>query len=478
MKRLVVAVAAVCVVGGVPTVGHGQSYKKALDKAVAGKEPSRVCFAWSAKLKQLACYDYGFETENAPSYGPLTWAIALLSTVTGKQVARFEVRASPGTPENQKITAKPAGIKKAKAALVRGGFVAFRGRGRALYGAGTRARVGGITLRVRRTKEDESSIEHTDELQAYCGGKWTKLLVIGPSYGLQQNASRSASATGYMTPNGKLLVTVNVSTRSWNGWGSDDTSGRIVSVPANCKNALSVNAVPMLQFDPPSAARASKAKRLNNLGYRLERSGKRKAALAKYRAAVVADPSFLLARYNMAAAMVATGKPKKGLLALKAFYVKDCPICLGFLVHARKDKDFKSVRGVRLYKQLTWRKRIRNPKLKVAAENFVSSFQQSMLTTEGKKLIHPRKPIVWRIKGSLATTYRKAGRQGVAALMVSLSQDRDASSGDVARCSKSCCTVSVPGDDQPNDSIFLKKVCFAKGVGDALYVRSVVVGPR
>jgi len=479
MKRLVVAIAAVCVVGGVPAQVQGQSYKKALNSALAGKEPKDICFAWSAKRKQLACYDFGFQTEGAPGYGPKDWAISLLSTRTGKHVRRFEVAASPGTAEDDKRRANAAGIKKARAALASGGFVVFKGRGHALYGAGSRPRVGSVVLRIRRTKDDQSSIEYNDELQAMCGTSWTKLSVIGPSYGLQQNASRSASATAYKTPDGKLLVTVDVSTRAWTGWGSNDTSGRIVTVPANCKSAATTaNSLPAIQFDPPSAARVKKAKRLNGQGFAFERRGKRGAALKKYRAAVIADPSFLLARYNMAAAMVVTNNPKKGLLALKAFYRKDCPICLGFLVHARKDKDFQSVRGDRQYKWLTWRKRIANPKLKVAANALLSSFGQSALTPAAKKLIHPHKQTVWRVKGKHGTTYRKSGPTRVNALMLDLSRTQDASAGDATRCTKRCCNVSVASSDEPTDGIHIKNICFGKGVGGALILRSVTLGPR
>lgn len=92
-------------------------------------------------------------------------------------------------------------------------------------------------------------------------------------------------------------------------------------------------------------ARAPEADRLNAEALALHRAGKLAEAIAIYKRALAVDAGHLLARYNLACALVRIGKPRYGLALLASFQNIDCGGCRERLVRARADDEWKTLWG-------------------------------------------------------------------------------------------------------------------------------------
>jgi len=476
MKRGLLAVGLIgaFAIGATSNANAAPSYKRALSKVLAGKEPKHICFAWSAKLKQFACYGYSYETENAPGMGPVEWSIVLMSTTKGVKPRSFTIASLDRNPSNQKRKVHAAAVKQAKAALAAGGFVGFRGRGRSVGKSSRGVTVAGQRIRRRQTKEDEGGFDHADELQVRCAGAWKRIHVFGDVYRKGGNNSRSISVSAYATPDGKLLVTAAIQKMSWTGYSSDATYGEVLST--GCPKTK-LAGVPAIQLTPPSAARIKRAGRINGQGYRLERAGNRGAAAIKYGAAVAADPSFLLARYNYASALVVTNQPHKGLAVLKTFKHPGCPVCWGFLVYSRKDKDWRSLRSDPGYRQLTAGVRINNPSLRKAANSLIASMRRGALTRTAARLVHPHRLLKSTFTyTSTSTLAALRGRTQVAAWLRKMKKQHNAgtlTTTHVTRCRKKCCRMKYTPGTRSHSSVELTRICFRTSVGGALHYDKV-----
>lgn len=91
------------------------------------------------------------------------------------------------------------------------------------------------------------------------------------------------------------------------------------------------------------------ARKLNSSGMRYHNQKNYREAMLKFRSALEQYPGHTYARYNLACGYALTGDAERalGLLEQLKAHVNDprCKLCAGQIKHARKDPDFRSLRG-------------------------------------------------------------------------------------------------------------------------------------
>ncbi len=97
-----------------------------------------------------------------------------------------------------------------------------------------------------------------------------------------------------------------------------------------------------LSLNPVSAEAKKKSTQGNAAGLRLHRKGKYTDAEAQYTAALVADPSNLLARYNLSCVYNLTGRSEQGLALLLEIAKSGCAACRSRVLRAQWDDDWQS----------------------------------------------------------------------------------------------------------------------------------------
>jgi hypothetical protein len=161
--------------------------------------------------------------------------------------------------------------------------------------------------------------------------------------------------------------------------------------------------LPAIKLELPPVKALKVSGDLNTKGLQAAGTKKLDEAADHFRKAVEADSGNLLARYNLASAIVAT-KPKVALAMLKEIKDAGCRICLGIAIHAKTDDDWKAVRDDPQFKLLTDGIKIDNPDPKIVADAFTKGHsgpnegarKPTKLPAEVSALIHPRAGIkVW-----------------------------------------------------------------------------------
>lgn len=94
----------------------------------------------------------------------------------------------------------------------------------------------------------------------------------------------------------------------------------------------------------PARANKQLAEEANKRALALHLKNEWDAAIPLYKQAIDADPSFILARYNLACAYALTAKDRAALAILQELKDADCPACRQRLAKARTDKDFAGLR--------------------------------------------------------------------------------------------------------------------------------------
>ncbi len=114
-----------------------------------------------------------------------------------------------------------------------------------------------------------------------------------------------------------------------------------------------VAGVPALTKHAVAQPRSAEAKKLNTKALGAHRVGNLDEAIASYKAAVAVDAGYLLARYNLASALVTAGEPLQGLYLLQEFGQVGCPKCIERLVRAREDKEWAPLWGDARFDEIT-----------------------------------------------------------------------------------------------------------------------------
>lgn len=102
-------------------------------------------------------------------------------------------------------------------------------------------------------------------------------------------------------------------------------------------------ALPPITEAPASAEIRARAAAENTAGFKLWKANKQVAAWKRYEAAVALDPSYHLARYNLACVWARLGKSVDALAVLADFKAKGCEECLARVERSRTDPDWKSL---------------------------------------------------------------------------------------------------------------------------------------
>ncbi len=102
-----------------------------------------------------------------------------------------------------------------------------------------------------------------------------------------------------------------------------------------------------------SASRKKQARRLVDKGLRLHKKKKMRKALALYEKAIKSDPNYLKAHYNAACASARLGDVSGAVELLKDIRSRKDRTSRRLLLDARRDKDFKKIRGRPEFKKVT-----------------------------------------------------------------------------------------------------------------------------
>ena len=221
------------------------------------------------------------------------------------------------------------------------------------------------------------------------------------------------------------------------------------------------DALPVLSFAVLGAEQSSRAKRLNKRGQRLRREDKIEEALADFAEAMHQDPGHILSRYNYACMLNVQGEAHEAFAILQQFQEAGCPQCLGRLIRARSDSDWKSSWDHPDFIALTQRVRLEQPSLQESGILLARAIRDGAFE-EAADLFAPREVIAVRIapKGCKSRgcreTHKLQGQESVRSLLQELVL-RAGAGAEVGeqRCQRSCCTYALNSDA----ALQLSKAC-------------------
>ena len=118
--------------------------------------------------------------------------------------------------------------------------------------------------------------------------------------------------------------------------------------PPPQRDTLAVDGIPSLRTEPPSSSARRFATSLNSEGYKRRKDfDDNRGAWSSYRRALLIDPSFHTARYNLACEYALRGEREAALSLLEELALasrRGCSRCTKVLGWARKDEDFDTIR--------------------------------------------------------------------------------------------------------------------------------------
>lgn len=95
------------------------------------------------------------------------------------------------------------------------------------------------------------------------------------------------------------------------------------------------------------------SKKSNNLALKHHRKRRYEKAIENYKQALIHNPGSIVIRYNLACAFALNGQQADALAMLRQLKAINCDKCRDQLIFARRDKDFKTLRGNQDFESLT-----------------------------------------------------------------------------------------------------------------------------
>jgi hypothetical protein len=232
--------------------------------------------------------------------------------------------------------------------------------------------------------------------------------------------------------------------------------------------------------ETPPPGEVKHARQYNTEGLVLKRAGKYAEAIAKFKAALVADSTSLFARYNLACTYNLAGDRGRAFALLAQFADPQCPKCSAILAHAATDPDWKDRFADADFKRLT------DEPARVAQQTLAAAKQlapiwlgckadevSKFVDTTGKPIDVTSVPCCCDKPGCDHTEHVPA---------VKLRQyftrcdDRAHYLSDRIACDGSCCTYD--GDIHDGDANTLLHVCFADAKGRPVITEMTIgLGP-
>lgn len=239
-------------------------------------------------------------------------------------------------------------------------------------------------------------------------------------------------------------------------------------------------ALPAIDLRMPAMKKVTGARALLKAGLALERKGDRKAAAAKYRAALALDPGLIRARYNLASVHAALKNHARAVAILGQLKRSDCLACTGYLIYSRTDKDWNALRSHAGYRALTAKAELPKVSVGVAAAAIADYARSGKPSRLARQLIHPRLTMrsVSNSHMTKPTVTYLIGRRNVRSWMRKQADEMVDEGGDlhvgtVRACTSTCCMLTSARSDTLAD---LSRVCFGKTAGGAPYVRILYWG--
>ena len=125
---------------------------------------------------------------------------------------------------------------------------------------------------------------------------------------------------------------------------------------------------------------AENARQLHKRALTLHRAEAYDEAFAAYAEAITEDPGHVIARYNYACLLNLSGQTHEGLAILQQLKDAGCPVCLGRLIRARSDSEWKSAWDNPEFIALTQTVRLEQPSVHESGNQLADAVQSGTLT--------------------------------------------------------------------------------------------------
>ncbi|MCA9690259.1 MAG: hypothetical protein KC636_11665 [Myxococcales bacterium] len=247
--------------------------------------------------------------------------------------------------------------------------------------------------------------------------------------------------------------------------------------------------VPPLALKPVDDKRAKRARKRFDEGGELLAAGELEAAINTYVAGLKEDPGNVDMRYNLACAYVLSGAPVRGLALLREFKEVGCAFCVGRLIRAREDNDWRAIWGHPVFEALTADAAVEVTEFTESAQALVAALVETGDPSSVERLFHPRRAATVSIEHDGCTPdsghrcverERLGGTSAIAAWLVARHEaHRDGSAplsvGRLLACDEEhCCEFDGPTIERPG-TLYLDELCFEVDSGSVPYLERVAL---
>ncbi len=258
----------------------------------------------------------------------------------------------------------------------------------------------------------------------------------------------------------------------------------------------SLDVAPLSLATVGTPARTS-ARNSHRAARKLHQFKKYAEAIAAYKGTLEKNPGHIFARYNLASALVSAGQPKNAVRTLAALKLTDCSFCLGRLVRARKDDEWKSLWADADFVALTEDASVEQAPIAKITESFIAALNTGEMATV-EKFVHPSRSLALTESLSLNGEEDEESIRKMAGV-VSLKSwilnsgfvDRPVAhdspidqgvwnAGKIRKCDDECCTMEGTCEGRcgaGHDGVFtnLYRVCVAQDSGSAQYISAIEI---
>jgi transposase InsO family protein len=234
--------------------------------------------------------------------------------------------------------------------------------------------------------------------------------------------------------------------------------------------------LPPISLDTPTRRARKASDRANSKALVALHKGDRSAALAGFDRAVRADPGNLMARYNLACVWALGGQHAAALAELAALKKAGCPACVGRVVRAAKDKDWKALHTSPAFKALS----AGTAPPSTTAETVAKALDAALAGRGGalEPLLHHRDQVILIHQHSISgdgderVLSRPEFKAWVAEIVKPTAAGRPTFNGfEAMKCAGRCCTSQRSGILHNN--LYLDEVCVRRDSGGAVSLSKV-----
>lgn len=243
----------------------------------------------------------------------------------------------------------------------------------------------------------------------------------------------------------------------------------------------SIPGVPDLDLTVVPNAAHAKARKLNGAALKHHKKALWSQAIASYIEGLRHNPGHILLRYNLGCAYAMNGQRKEALQILEQFHTEEgCPPCVGRLVRAKKDTDYRSLWADPTFGELTADAVVYDHDYKKITKRFLKNMGKAYWALMKKtvdagygfavQVDRPKGHQGWHITDGSSLAKWKIGLGGKQATMLPGAHGNARIS-----CRGTCCTVKSSGGEYTGEVATIKNVCFWPVGPDTVYLRRLAL---